>query len=206
VVTVVAPNGGEVLTIGAQTTLRWTATDDHPLPTVTLDLSRDGGQSYETIAANVPNNGALDWTVPPPQTNSGPAPNFTALLRVVARDDQGLSASDASDSPFAIFAAVTAVTSPDAPLEAALSRVWPNPARDQLDVEFAVAREAPVRLSLVDLQGRELSLLAAGDYRPGRYRVTARVQSATRDVPAGVYFIRYEVQGRVFTRRFALVR
>src|SRR5205823_14906740 len=93
-VQVLSPNGHEIAT-GPTLELRWSATDDGSVTGIDLLLSRNGGATYETIAANVPNTGSYTWTV-------GGVPSNTCLLRVVAHDDQGLTGSDVSDSPWAI--------------------------------------------------------------------------------------------------------
>src|SRR5439155_10534243 len=81
-VTVIAPNGGESLTVGQTVTLSWDARDDGPLPAVTLCVSRDDGATYEVIAADVPNSGTYAWTVTPPGTYRDASPLYSALLQV----------------------------------------------------------------------------------------------------------------------------
>jgi hypothetical protein len=91
--------------VGSTQTIAWT----HDLgagSTVALDVSRDGGVTWSTIAASVTNAGATSgsyaWVV------NGPA---TTSARVRARSTSG-SASDVSDSNFTIAAAFITVTSP----------------------------------------------------------------------------------------------
>jgi hypothetical protein len=158
------------------------------------------------IASDIPNTGSFDWLVTPPQTNVLPSPRYTALVRVVAKDGYGLTGADQSDATFAIFSTSTAVDGPDVPGEFALARVWPNPAAGAFRVEFALARASAVRLSVVDPQGREVALLASGDYPAGRYVSVHGGATARRPLAAGVYFARLEAGGRVFTRRFVLIR
>src|SRR6185369_2114929 len=86
-VQVTAPNGGEQLTVGTQTTLMWTATDNAgPIATVDLSVSLDNGGTWTTIASGVPNNGSYLWTPAAPGTNTGAAPVYSALFRVDAED------------------------------------------------------------------------------------------------------------------------
>jgi hypothetical protein len=74
-------------------------------------------------------------------------------------------------------------------------------------MEFAVSRTASVRLSVLDLQGRELIALASGSYAPGRYRVSwdTRTDHGT-PVAAGLYFVRYQTPGKTVITRFAVTR
>ena len=63
-----------------------------------------------------------------------------------------------------------------------------------------------VRVAVVDLQGRELATLAEGDHGPGWHFATWRGRAGERRASAGIYFIRYQVAGRTFMRKFALMR
>jgi DNA-binding beta-propeller fold protein YncE len=90
------------------------------------------------------------------------------------------------------------------PTAFALDRLWPSPAREGvIHVEYSIPREATGRLSVIDLQGREIAVLADGVLSPGRHEQlwNARVHTA----PAGIYFVRLAVDRRVWTRRIALI-
>src|SRR5439155_26168060 len=50
-----------------------------------------------------------------------------------------------------------------------LSGVGPNPSRGPVGIDYAVAREARVSLTVVDAQGRLAARLSEGILRPGRY-------------------------------------
>jgi hypothetical protein len=77
---VVAPNGGEDLVIGRTTTLRWTASGlaFTNSPTVKIELSRDGGNNFETLFESVLNDGTQDWTIRGPGTTQ-------ALLKITTQ-------------------------------------------------------------------------------------------------------------------------
>ena len=89
--------------------------------------------------------------------------------------------------------------------EFALSRVSPNPTRGRALVEYSVPVAARVKLSIVDLQGRIVDVLAEGVLSPGRYQ-SAWDGHRIRGLNAGLYFLRYEVPGRTLTRRLVLTR
>lgn len=95
---------------------------------------------------------------------------------------------------------------PDAlPAEFALAPLAPNPARGPVRAEFALPQESHVRLSVIDLQGREVAVLADGTYPAGRHEVSWD-SNAGRPPAAGVYFVRMVVGGRVWMRRLVRVR
>lgn len=89
--TLVAPNGGERLLVGATTHLRWNTRGN--VSAVDLQLSLDGGASWAPIASNVVNTGAYSWQVPD-------APTAQALVRVSRAG--GGAPVDVSNAVFAI--------------------------------------------------------------------------------------------------------
>jgi hypothetical protein len=89
-ITVIAPNGGEVLPVGTTQTIRWSAAGIGDQ--VKIELSRDGGNSFEIIFSSTPNDGLEQWIV------TGP-PTLNAVIRVSSLND---SVSDVSDAPFEI--------------------------------------------------------------------------------------------------------
>lgn len=91
--TVAAPNGGEGLLIGSATTISWT-----PAFTggnVKIELSRNGGSTFETIFESTADDGSESWTVTGIATSQ-------ALVRITSLDD--VTKSDQSDASFSIVA------------------------------------------------------------------------------------------------------
>lgn len=84
----------------------------------------------------------------------------------------------------------------------ALSPTFPNPASGTSRVEYALPRRAKVRVTLLDLQGREMAVLADGICEAGRYM--AALPAA--DLRAGIYFVRMQAPGTDVARRVAVVR
>ena len=94
---------------------------------------------------------------------------------------------------------VSAPPTPDAlPTEFALAPLAPNPARGAVRAEFELPREGHVRLTVMDLQGREVAVLADRTYPAGRHEAS---WNAGRSVPAGMYFVRMVTGGRAWMRR-----
>ena len=90
--------------------------------------------------------------------------------------------------------------------EFALSAISPNPTRDVARIDYAVARQAPVRLSVLDLQGREVARLVDGSQTPGRHQAVWTGEGAHGRAPAGLYFVRFVSPDRIVTRRLVLAR
>ncbi|MBM3329573.1 MAG: T9SS type A sorting domain-containing protein [Calditrichaeota bacterium] len=76
----------------------------------------------------------------------------------------------------------------DLPTAFALSEVFPNPFNARASLAFDLPTQREVRLSLHDLTGRELAILARGRYLAGRHRVEFDASRLT----TGVYLVRIE--------------
>jgi glutamine cyclotransferase len=93
-VSVVSPNGGEVLYVGFGGTIRWVATDNLGVDSVSLYYSTDGGNTYPfRIAGREANDSTYAWSIPgTPSVTAGREPAYDALNQ----------SSDASDNAFSI--------------------------------------------------------------------------------------------------------
>jgi hypothetical protein len=87
----------------------------------------------------------------------------------------------------------------------ALLAVAPSPTRDVARIDFSVAREARVRLSVLDVQGRRVAQLADAVYRPGRYQAVWDGRNERGRAPAGLYLVRCEWPGQRVVKRLLLV-
>lgn len=94
-VTVISPNGDDIFPLGAFTSIRWTSSGIGGL--LKIELSRDGGSSYELIANNQPNLGYYNWTITGTET-------FQALIKITSVEDS--TVYDVSDYVFRIAAGV----------------------------------------------------------------------------------------------------
>jgi hypothetical protein len=91
--TLAAPNGGEQWGTRATQSIRWNSTTGG---TVRIELSRDGGNTWETLALNTANDGNEPWVVSGPPSNS-------CRVRISSWLDS--SVSDVSDASFSVFCA-----------------------------------------------------------------------------------------------------
>jgi hypothetical protein len=195
VVTVTAPNGGEVFNAGQSANLTWSAMDGAGVTSIDLLLSRSGTAGpFDSIATGVANSGSFDWLVTGPATTN-------AFLKVVARDSAGNVGSDLSDAAFSI--AGSAGAGNEAVMAFALSAVMPNPAHSLARIGFALPRAARIRITVLDVQGREVFTLADGEYNAGRHEAAF----STRQAPGpGLYFVRMTTPTRSLVQRFAITR
>ncbi len=94
-VTVVSPNGGELLTTGATHKIRWEATDNQSIANVDLYYRTSESGPWQLIAASQPDTGSFDWAVPALYSAN-------ARVRVVARDPALNTGEATSDTVFTI--------------------------------------------------------------------------------------------------------
>ncbi|HEX7880938.1 MAG TPA: Calx-beta domain-containing protein [Candidatus Eisenbacteria bacterium] len=201
-VTVGFPNGAEILQVGTQVTIQWNASDNVGVTGVDIRLSRDSGATFpEYLATNIPNTGSFLWTV------TGPGSLVPEeYLMVVAHDAHFNDGNDISDNAFQIVAPTSSVPGLGAVASFAIASVRPNPTRGATSIEFAVPREGRVRISIVDLQGREVAVLQDNTLSTGRYQTNWDGTTSRGPAPMGVYFVRAEGNGTVVTERFVVAR
>jgi hypothetical protein len=196
-VAVTAPNGSEVLNVGSSTSLTWTATDNTNVKNVDIDLSRAGtGGPFESIAVGIANTGSFSWNVTGPATSN-------AFLRITARDSTLNAAQDLSNAAFGIADGTGVLDGPIT--DFGLAPVLPNPVHGATRFVIAMPKETTVHLSVHDVQGRELLVLADGAMAAGRHSIDWSSNGRTHLDP-GLYFVRLSIPGRSFVQRFALVR
>ena len=193
VVQVIAPNGGDVFGLSQPVLLRWSATDNTGIADVDLLLSRTGAFGpYEMLAAGAPNSGSYTWTATSPASAD-------AWFQVVARDSAGHAAADTSDGAFAI-AGPTSVLG-IAITEFALTPVTPNPAHAFARVSFELPRASRVRIDVLEVQGRLVRSLVAGEYSAGRHSIDWVAEAGGNRLHAGVYLVRMTADRATFIRR-----
>ena len=93
-----------------------------------------------------------------------------------------------------------------APVEFALGRVIPNPMFGSMRVQYGIPSESAVRLSILDIQGREVAVLASGRQPASWYSAGWNGVATRGRAPAGLYFLRLQAGSRAFVQRFVLTR
>lgn len=92
-ITVISPNGNDVFPVGMLTSIKWATSGIGG--NLKIEISRNGGNSYELITTNQPNVGYYNWSVTGPET-------FQALVKISSVDDT--TVFDVSDFVFEIKA------------------------------------------------------------------------------------------------------
>lgn len=193
--TLVSPDGGQAWSPGDERTITWAK--GVGVMAVDLQLSRDGGQQWETIARNQPGN-SFTWTVTLPNTSQ-------ALVRVV--DSTLSNRRDESGTTFYI-GPVSGVEEP--PVAAGGLRivgVHPNPFRDRVTLTLEAADSGPIEWAVLDVQGRVVHQDRHDVTAPGRVDIVwdGRTDSG-ESAASGVYYARLAQGGRPIVRTVMLAR
>ena len=80
-----------------------------------------------------------------------------------------------------------------------LDRVYPNPARDDVSIQYVLPGMGEATIELLDLAGRRVLERSIGSPGAGTHTLSLAGAKGTR--PAGVYFLRLKQGGQSVTRR-----
>ncbi|MFN0151321.1 MAG: PQQ-dependent sugar dehydrogenase [bacterium] len=200
-VTLLTPNGGEVLDAQGTASITWNAMDDLGVTAVDLLYSADGGATFPTtIATNLANSGTYVWSVDDAATTMG-------RIRVVVRDANFQAAQDASDANFEITLDPSSIPTGPAPTALFLGSNSPEPFRDVTRVTFGVPRPTTATLDVYSTEGRAIRRLSSGPIAAGTFERSwnGRDDSGAR-VAAGLYFLKLATPEGDVTRRITIVR
>lgn len=78
--------------------------------------------------------------------------------------------------------------------------IFPNPATSETNVTFAMDRAADLRISMIDMTGRQLKTFYSGTVPSGKHTQNLNVSGFA----SGMYLIRIESGGEQVTRRFLI--
>jgi immune inhibitor A len=88
----------------------------------------------------------------------------------------------------------------------ALEPARPSPMRGTGQIGFVLPRAAHARLGILDLQGREVAVLADGVFPAGRHTASWDGRTERGSAPAGLYFVRLLAEGRVLSQRLVRLK
>jgi len=85
--------------------------------------------------------------------------------------------------------------------EVELLGTYPNPARQQATIRYALPEKQEATIRLYDVLGRRVRTVLNGT-QEGRHQRTLDVGS----LPSGVYFLRLQADGQTRTQKLTIVR
>ncbi len=208
-VTVIQPNGGEVLYIGQEYEIVWDASDNVGIDSTLVDYSVDSGENWTRIATLEGNPGSFIWTV------TGP-PSATCRVMVTCYDAVGTFGSDISDEdfcpPFMAFDGkrvdgrgfmVAGADEPEpVPDRFVLQQNYPNPFNPTTEITYSLPRDCHVRLAVYNVLGREVCTLV-DDFQKAGFKTAIWTAD---NVASGVYFYRLQSDDLILTKKMILMR
>jgi hypothetical protein len=204
-VTVIQPNGGEVLYIGQEYDITWDASDNVAIATTIVDYSVDSGENWTQLAELDGNPGVFTWTV------TGP-PSDQCRVKVTCIDQVGGSGVDISDDdscpPYSSGQdgnrprGMRIVGPENVPKTTALYQNAPNPFNPQTRIPYALREAGHVRLEVYNVRGQRVATLVDGFEAAGHKTVDWNATG----VASGVYFYKLQVGGVTQTRKLILMK
>lgn len=86
--------------------------------------------------------------------------------------------------------------------EYSLMQSYPNPFNPDVKIQFAVSKSGNVKLTVIDILGREVEVLQNRELKPGLYKVDWNASS----FPSGVYYYRLEAENFSETKKMVLIK
>jgi len=199
-VALVEPNGGEVFYSGSVDTVRWIATDNIGVDSVSIYYSTDGGSSFPYIVVTgQQNDSSYVWTIPD-------TPSESCLVKVVAYDTSLNSAQAVSDSAFVISNPLGANPVPEM-ARFDLLQNYPNPFNPVTNLEFILDEQSRVSMVIYDISGKVIRSMVNETRSSGRHVVIWNGQDDyEKPVASGIYVCRLEAQGKAAMRKIVLLR
>lgn len=81
-------------------------------------------------------------------------------------------------------------------------RLYPNPTRDQINLEFDLAQDGDLNIAIVNALGQEVQKVSNGNAAAGFHNL----QVSTANLASGTYFVRFQNGNKATTQRFVVLR
>ncbi|NIV14302.1 MAG: T9SS type A sorting domain-containing protein, partial [Aliifodinibius sp.] len=170
------PTGGETFEPNESVTIAWHIVISHGPCTWDLYFSSDGGNTWQTIAAELPKSQqTFSWTVPTVQTQQG-------RIRVYMDNETGTDYEDQSGD-FIITASTGINSSSNQPEKFSLYPAFPNPFNAQTMIAFDLPSVSDVRLEIYNILGGKVEMLVNEQMQAGRHQVRWDASG----LPSGIY-------------------
>ena len=99
------------------------------------------------------------------------------------------------------------VPGPPEPAGVAFAQPSPNPARGAVSLRYTLPRDATASLAIFDVGGRRVRLLSSGTQTAGEHVIAwDQRDDAGRNVGGGLYFARFEAEGRRLTQKIMALK
>lgn len=187
------PEGGESFFSGDTVTIQWTEVAFHNGQNWELYYSPDGGQNWDTIAANIAySHREYQWIVPFHETTTG---RIMVVQNNPDADYQDQCANFSIDNISGI--------GPDQSVNLLFEsfRIFPNPVHTNTNLNFTIEQEQQVSISIHNMVGVRVDKIQVENYLPGTYNV----QWNSEGIKSGTYFCRVNTGKQAKTFKMQIV-
>jgi len=91
---------------------------------------------------------------------------------------------------------------PGIPSGFSLYQNYPNPFNPSTKISFTLTLKENIKLKVFDILGREVTLLAEGEYEIGKHEI----EFNANNLPSGMYFYNLQTQSKSITKKMLLVK
>ena len=199
VITVISPNGGEILDGGSEYEIQWSSED---VEFVKLEYSINNGASWDSITDSTESTGVYLWTVPN---------ILTTQARTKISDISLPSIYDASDEPFRINYVVS-VDENIMVTDYKLYQNYPNPFNPSTIISWQLPDSKFVILKVYDVLGNEVASLINEEKPAGNFEVefSATGGSASGgnawNLSSGIYYYKLVAGDFVDVKKMLLLK
>ncbi len=189
VITVISPNGGEILDGGNQFEILWSSED---VEYVKLEHSINNGASWNSITDSTESTGVYLWTVPN---------ILTTQARIKISDISLPSIYDASDESFRI----NYVVSVDENVIATVYKLhqnFPNPFNPTTTIKYQIPELSIVTIKIYDILGNELASLINEEKPAGNFEVEFNATALS----SGIYYYKLVAGDFVDVKKMILLK
>lgn len=193
----VNPKGFECFKPGSVQFVNWqSSVPSGPNAMVTIDFSSSGSSGpWTTVAANIPNNGSYQWTVP--NVNS---PNcFLRFTITQGTNSKSVIISNA----FGIGTCTTSPTSTQGIIGHDFNiEIFPNPITSNGHMAFNLQYPAYVKVELIDALGNNGILIMNEKVNAGFHARTLTI----KNLESGIYFCKVTIDGKTVVRKIVITK
>jgi len=177
----------------------WVIVDSISLTRAQRILSNNNGLEPKIMLSH----GQL-WSIIRTMFGSPAVIHGSCLWYVTATDGLYTTSSDPTPGHYISILAdlISNVQSSPVPTEVSLAQNYPNPFNPSTSITFTTTRRGPVRLSVFDLLGKEVTKIVSNVLDAG----THTVNYSPSTVRSGVYIYRLEAEGKVLSRRMVVTK
>ena len=83
-----------------------------------------------------------------------------------------------------------------------IARIYPTPADDRISIDVIIPEQADVEITIYDITGRKVLVVASGLYSPGEYTLTSDITGLTD----GVYIVKMTAGRLSASKRFVVAK